>query len=61
MTGLFIIEKKEAVQEVQSVKNPSVTYEACNVVFSCCGMPCNPVFFAYQFLSRNELLFADNC
>lgn len=61
MTGLFILEKKEAVQEVQRVKNPSMTYEACNVVFSCCGMPCNPVFFAYQFLSRNELLFADNC
>ena len=32
MIGFFIIEKKEAVQEVQSVKNPSVTYEACNVV-----------------------------
>lgn len=32
MTGLFTIEKKEAVQEVQSTKNPGVTYPACNVV-----------------------------
>lgn len=32
MTGLFVIEKREAVQQVQSVKNPGVTYPACNVV-----------------------------
>lgn len=32
MTGLFTIEKKEAVQEVQSLKNPGVTYPACNLV-----------------------------
>lgn len=32
MTGLFVIEKREAVQQVQSSKNPGMTYPACNVV-----------------------------
>lgn len=32
MTGLFVIEKREAVQEMQSTKNPGVTYPTCNVV-----------------------------
>lgn len=32
MTGLFTIEKREAVQQVQSSKNPGMTYPACNVV-----------------------------
>lgn len=61
MTGLFTIEKREAVQQVQSSKNPGMTYPACNVVLRQADSAYGDAFVAWLKGDQTMLDLPEGC